>query len=138
MFFSKKKEEELSDQQAVYQRREAPRFVLDAGISIDGFEGEGQLGNISISGCCMGSATYAAILPDEVYKAKIIPAPDENMGSFIVKLRASWTKSSEMLFQAGFSLEQGQSNAELKRYAALLKTRGVQPDYGNMSPEHRS
>ena len=138
MIFTKKKKEELSDQQAVYREREAPRFSTStAGISIDGFEGEGQLGNISISGCCMGSATFAAIVPNEVYQVRIIPAEGEGIGPFSLRLRANWTKSSETLFLAGFSLEPGQSNAQLKRYAELLKSRGVQPDYGNMSPERR-
>jgi hypothetical protein len=138
MFFRKSKKEELSDQHAVYQEREAPRFVLKAGITIDGYEGEGQLGNISISGCCMVSATYAAIAPDEVYQLKIIPAADENIDPFSLKFRANWTKSSETLFLAGFSLEQGQSNTQLKRYSELLRASGVQPDFGNMSPERRN
>jgi len=55
MFFKKKKKEELGDQFAAYKQRKAPRwgtpqYTLKAGISINGYEGEGQLGNISVSG----------------------------------------------------------------------------------------
>ena len=134
MFF-KKKEEELSDQLAVYQEREAPRWgvpksKLKAGVSIEGFEGEGLLGNVSILGCSMESVTYAALTPTETYQVTIIPAADENMQPFSLKLRLNWIKSSETLFQAGFSLDDGQINTQLKRYTELLKARGLPPDYG--------
>ena len=141
MFF-KKKNEGLSDQFAVYHERGAPRwgspkYKLDAGISIEGFEGEGLLGNISITGCCMESVTYVAITPDQVYQVKIIPSSGDDIESFGLKLKVNWTKSSETLFQAGFSLDDGQNDNRLKQYVELLKARGVQPDYGNMETGHQ-
>ena len=134
MFF-RKKEEELSDQFAVYRKRGAPRwgspqYKVNAGIAIDGFDGEGQVGNVSITGCSMMSVTYIAIMPDHVYQAKIIPDAGENMEPFSLKVKVNWTKSSETLFQAGFSLESGQDNTHLKRYVDQLQARGIQPDYG--------
>ena len=141
MFFKKNKEE-LSDQFAVYQERGAPRWgtpkqALHAGISIEGFEGEGQVGNISVTGCCMHSVNFVSITPDQVYKTKIIPAADENMEPFDLNLKLNWTKSSETLFQAGFSLEERQGNSQLNRYVELLKARGIQPDYGNIDDSRR-
>ena len=138
----KKKKEELSDQFAVYHERKAPRwgspqYAVNAGIAIEGFEGEGQVGNISITGCSMKSVTYVAITPNVVYQAKIIPDADEKMEAFNLKLKLNWTKSSETLFLAGFSLESGQNNAQLNRYIELLQARGVQPDYGNTHYDHR-
>ena len=135
MFFRKK--EELSDQLAVYQERKNPRwgdphYTINAGITIEGFDGEGQVGNICITGCNIKSATYIAIKPDEVYQAKIIPSEDEKIEPFSLKIKVNWTKSSEMLFQAGFSLENSQDDTQMKRYIELLKARGVQPDYGNV------
>jgi len=137
MFF-KKKNEELSDQLAVFQKREAPRwgapqYELDAGISIEGFDGEGQLGNVSISGCSMKSVTYVNIVPNEIYHVKIIPGKEDKMRPFSLKLKLSWTKSSETVFLAGFSLEDGDSNAELESYVRILSARGILPDYGNMA-----
>ena len=131
MKFFNKKEEHLSDQQAIYQKRKAPRYTLNAGIIIDGFEGEGALDNISISGCCMGSSTYVAIVPGKIYNVTIIPDHDKEVKPFSQKLKASWTKSSEMLFQAGFSVDGGEST-QMKQYVELLNSRGVYPDYGNM------
>ena len=131
----KKKNEELSDQLATYQKRGAPRwgtpqYDLGTGISIAGFEGEGQVGNVSISGCSMKSITYVTITPGEIYQAKIIPGAEDNMAPFSLRLKLSWTKSSEMLFLAGFALE-GDS-PQLKNYVDLLRARGLSPDYGNM------
>ncbi|MCL2185942.1 MAG: PilZ domain-containing protein [Treponema sp.] len=136
----KKKKEELSDQLTVYQERKAPRwgtpqFNLKAGITIDGFEGEGQLGNISISGCSIKSVTYVNIIPDKIYNVKIIPEQSDNMSSFSIKMKLSWTKSNEELFLAGFSLDEGESSYQLKQYVEILRARGIEPDYGNMRPQ---
>jgi len=137
MFFKKKEKAELSDQFNVFKERTEPRwgmpqYDLDAGVCITGFEGEGQLGNISVSGCSMKSVTYVTIIPDEVYQVKIIPGKDFKLQPFSLKLKVSWVKSSETLFLAGFSLENGQSSAELKALINVLVARGLIPDYGNM------
>jgi len=123
--------EVLSDQQEVFQERKSPRYSLNAGITIEGFDGEGKIENISNAGCCMESATYVSIIPDTVYLVTIIPAKNENLRPFSQKLKASWTKSSEKLFQAGFSLAEGQSNDQLDKYVQLLGSRGAIPNYGN-------
>jgi len=136
MFFKKKKEE-LTDQLATYQTREAPRWgsplrELDAGITINGYEGEGQLGNISVSGCSLKSVTYINIKPDEIYQVKIIPGGADKMAPFNLKLKLSWTKSSENVFLAGFSLAGTEGSSHLNQYIELLRSRGIEPDYGNM------
>jgi hypothetical protein len=132
---SKKKKDELSDQLAVYFERQSPRYMLDAGISIEGFEGEGQLGNVSVSGCCMASVTYAAITPGEVYNVKILPGVQDKLKPFNLKLKVNWTKSSEEVFYAGFSLENNSPNKnQMRRYTEILHARGIPPDYGNMNP----
>jgi len=136
----KKKKEELSDQLTVYQERKAPRwgtpqYEIKAGIKINGFEGEGQLGNISISGCSIISVTYVNIIHDKIYDVKIIPEKSDNMNSFTIKMKLSWTKSSEDLFIAGFSLDTGETNYQLKQFVEILKARGIKPDYGNMRPQ---
>ena len=133
----KKKEEGLSDQLAVYHEREKPRFAIKAGISIDGFEGEGKIDNISVSGCRMESVTYAALAHDQVYQARIIPDDGEKLDPFNIKLKLNWTKSSEALFQAGFTVESGQSNAQLNQCVEKLQAGGAKPDYGNMNPDQK-
>jgi len=139
----KKKKVELTDQLATYQERKSPRWgnpkqELDAGITIDGFEGEGQVGNISISGCSLKSVTYISIIPDEIYSVKIIPGKNENMPPFSLKLKLSWTKSSEEVFMAGFALEGNEGSASLKNYVETLRLRGFEPDYGNMGQDNRN
>jgi len=132
MFFKKKKEG-LTDQLAVYREREAPRYNSPAGIAIEGFEGEGKLSNISIHGCCLESITYVSITPNKEYRIKITPCPQDDLKPFSLNLVLNWTRSSEMLFQAGFSLKEGQTSSDMKRYVASLHDRGVKPNYGNMS-----
>ena len=129
-----KKEEELSDQLAVYHERETPRYAIKAGIAINGFEGEGKLDNISVSGCRLESVTYAALIQDQVYQAKIIPDSEERIAPFDIKLKLNWTKSSETLFQAGFTVENSQNNTLLNQCIEQLKANGIKPDYGNMNP----
>ena len=124
--------EDLGDQQVVFQKRKAPRYALNATVTVDGFDGEGELENISTSGCRMDSSTYVNLIPDDVYQVTINPNPSDNIKPFRLKLKASWTKSSELLFQAGFTLESGQSNAEMDRYVKVLNSKGIPPDYGNM------
>jgi len=133
----KKKKEELSDQLTVYQERKAPRwgkpqYEIKAGITIAGFDGEGQVGNISISGCSLISVTYVNIIPDKIYNIKIIPENSDKMNPFNLKMKLSWTKSSEDIFLAGFSLEAGEPSFQLKNYIEILRARGIEPDYGNM------
>jgi len=136
MFFKKKKEE-LTDQLATYKKRGSPRWGtpkcdLDAGISIAGFEGEGQLGNVSVTGCNLKSVTYVNMTPNEVYDVTILPGKEDNLKPFRLKLKLSWTKSSETVFYAGFSLEGNEGSSNLKQYAEILRSRGIEPDYGNM------
>ena len=142
MFLNRKKKEDLSDQYATYQERKAPRwgapqFMLNAGITIEGFEGEGQLGNVSITGCSMQSITYVNITPNEVYHVRVLPAVEDNMRPFTLILKLNWIKSSETLFQAGFSVEGGDVSSQLRQYVELLRSRGILPDYGNMEPKNR-
>ena len=127
-----KTKEELSDQQVAFQKRKAPRYALNATVIVDGFDGEGELENISSSGCRMDSSTYVSLIPDEVYHVTITPSPSDNIKPFHLKLKATWVKSSELLFQAGFTLESGYHNAEMERYVKLLNSKGIPPDYGNM------
>jgi len=128
-----KTKEDLGDQQAVFQKRKAPRYALNATVTVDGFDGEGELENISTSGCRMDSSTYVNLIPDEVYQVTITPSPRDNIKPFRLKLKASWTKSSELLFQAGFTLASGYHNTEMERYVKLLNSKGIPPDYGNMA-----
>jgi hypothetical protein len=130
--FIKKKKEELDDQFAVYKEREAPRFAANGGISIEGFEGEGLLKNVSVSGCCLESVTYVAITPGKAYQTRIDPGADIDMEPFTLNLLVSWTRSSEMIFEAGFSLEANKKDPRLEHYREQLQARGVQPEYGNM------
>jgi hypothetical protein len=130
MFFKKKAA--LGDQFAVFRERETPRYASGGGITIEGFEGEGRIKNVCVSGCCMDSVTYAALTPGKAYQVKILPGAGVSQDPFSLRLMVTWIKSSEMVFEAGFSLEPGEKYPALERYVELLKNKGIQPEYGNM------
>jgi hypothetical protein len=130
--FLKKKQKELGDQLAVFREREAPRYVTNGSILIAGYEGEGLLKNISVTGCCLESVTYIAIVPDKVYQVTIVPAANIKLTPFTLNMIVTWTKSSEMSFETGFSIENDQKNTQMERYVELLQMQGVKPEYGNM------
>ena len=139
-FLKKKKKEDLSDQTAVYKERQSPRwgkprFELNTGIAINGFEGEGKLGNVSATGCSMESVTYVALMPDKMYNIRIIPGGNDAIEPFDISLKLSWTKSSETLFQAGFYLDEDGDGSKLNRYVEYLRGRGLLPDYGTTGPD---
>jgi hypothetical protein len=136
MFF-RKKQEEPGDQFAAYHERQTPRYTVNGGISIEGFEGEGLLKYISDSGCCMESVTYVSIKPSQVYQLRINPGPDTNMEPFTTRLTLNWIKSSEMVFEAGFVLEGAEQDPHLVRYIEQLRLQGARPEYGNMGPDCR-
>ena len=142
MFF-KKKSEDLQDQHSTFQERGSPRwgsplYALNAGITLSGFEGEGQLGNVSVTGCSLLSVTYVNIVPDKVYTARISPGNEDKLAPFSVSLKLNWTKSSEELFLAGFSADGGEGLVQLRQYVEILRGRGIPPDYGNMNAQKAS
>ena len=83
----------------------------------------------------MESVTYVVITPNEVYKTKIMPGPGEKMDPFNLDLKLSWTKSSETLFQARFSMKAGSDDSNLRRYVEPPRSRGIPPDYGKTAME---
>jgi hypothetical protein len=133
MFFEKfGKKEELKDHFDIHHERKTPRYASQAGITFAGFEGEAKVKNVSLLGCCLESVTYASILPDEVYTAKIILEARKKIEAFDLRLKLHWSRSNETLYEAGFTLEDNQSNTKLLQYVELLCSDGIQPEYGNM------
>jgi hypothetical protein len=125
-----KKDEALKSQNVSHEQK-IPRYATNAGITIEGFDGEGKISNIGISGCCIQSVTYVSVVPDVVYQAKIIPEAGDRTDPFGIKLLLEWTKSRENLFEAGFKLAPDQNDSKLRQYVERLQSRGVPPDYGD-------
>jgi hypothetical protein len=122
MFF-KKKEKKIDDQFSSYQNRENPRYDTLADFVVEGFEGEGLLKNISLPGLCLESATYVALAPKERYNIKIIPETLSHVGPFGVRAEVNWIKSTELSFEAGFSIIEPyqDKSSPIGRYIEFLK-----------------
>jgi hypothetical protein len=121
MFFTKKKkEEQVSDESEAVKR--APRYDSMAIVCINGFEGQALLKNISNSGFCMQSKTFAALTPGEKYILKIFPEKTTGLGDIEVEVEVRWIRSEVSKFESGFLLTKPLAAQDLNKYIDYLKT----------------
>jgi hypothetical protein len=125
LFGKKKKTLEKPEIQdgAVIER--APRYKSLASISINGFDGEALLKNISITGFCMESKTFVNITPGTTYGMHIVPEVSTSLEQFDVEVEARWVLSEVFRFDVGFLLTKTQSRKDMDRYIEFLKQKGA-------------
>jgi hypothetical protein len=99
----------------------APRFNTLARVSINGFEGEAVLKNISVGGFCMESRTYAAITPGERYIMRILPESSFNLSPFELEVEGRWVQSTEKKFSSGFLIAMPPPNRALEKYIEQIQ-----------------
>jgi hypothetical protein len=118
MFFKSKKEKIDDTEEKVVR---APRYDSFAAIRINGFEGEALLKNISLTGFCMQSKTYADLSPGETYFIQIIPESLTGLAKFDVEVEVRWVRSEVSKFDVGLLLTKTQSRLEMDKYIDFLK-----------------
>jgi hypothetical protein len=126
MLFASKQNDDKSPS-AVEKTRSADRYDCIARISINGFEGEALLRNISMAGFCLESRTYAAITVGEHYIMQIKPEPISNIQPFDLEIEVRWIKSTETKFSAGFLIVKSPADRSLERYISYVKTQSNKP-----------
>jgi hypothetical protein len=100
-----------------------PRYDCVARISINGFEGEALLRNISAGGFLMESRTYAAIGVGDYYTMQMKPEADSGINNFELTVEARWIRSVETRFSAGFLVVNNNSvGRSFERYIEHIKT----------------
>ncbi|MDR1930075.1 MAG: hypothetical protein LBQ44_05525 [Treponema sp.] len=114
MFFSKQKKKGETAGNAAAKRM--PRYDSLATIRINGFDGKALLKNISNTGFCMQSRTFAALTPGEKYIIKITPEEATGIGTFDAEVEVRWIRSEVSKFDAGFLLTKPLTGMELDRY----------------------
>ncbi|MDR3200699.1 MAG: PilZ domain-containing protein [Spirochaetales bacterium] len=125
MLFSKKQKQKEKDEEAIAPR--APRYNSLAAVRINGFEGMALLKNISMSGFCMQSKTFADFTPGEKYDLTITPESSTSLRPIEMVVQARWIRSEVSRFEVGFQAEIGfhvanaAANRELERYIEYLK-----------------
>ncbi|MDR1411973.1 MAG: PilZ domain-containing protein [Spirochaetaceae bacterium] len=118
MFFTKKKKEAGAAFDAETPR--APRYTSLAMVSINGFEGQAVLRNVSIGGFCMESKTFADMDVSAVYTIRIDPETSAGISRFELTVELRWILSSPEKFSVGFKTVRG-SNRLFEQYVGFLK-----------------
>jgi hypothetical protein len=99
-----------------------PRYSCVGKVSINGFEGEAVLRNISVGGFLMESRTYAAISVGDHYTMRIKPEADSGIQVFELAVEVRWIRSVETRFSAGFLVIDNPVGRSLERYIEHIKT----------------
>jgi hypothetical protein len=120
MLFFKGKKEKISDDTEEKVVR-APRYDSFASIRVNGFEGEALLKNISITGFCMESKTFANLRLGEKYLIQVTPESTAGLVKFEVEVEVRWVRSEVSKFDVGLQLTKTQSHKDLEKYINFLK-----------------
>jgi hypothetical protein len=117
LFFKKK--ENIKDTTSDKAVR-APRYASLAMVSINGFEGQAVLRNVSMGGFCMESKTFADMDVGASYVIHIAPEKHAGISHFELTVEVRWILSSPEKFSVGFRVIQGNSRA-FEKYIDYLK-----------------
>jgi hypothetical protein len=122
MFMGKgKKAAETSGPVSAASQR-PPRYSCAAYVSINGFEGQALLRNISIGGFCLESRTYAALKQGEEHSMTITSDSTSGLAPFEIKVEVRWVRSTETSFNAGFAMVKSSvGNRAMEKYIDYLK-----------------
>jgi hypothetical protein len=105
----------------VVDKRKAQRYSSVAGISVNGFEGQALLKDISNSGFCLESATCVMMNVNEQYIVKITPEPSLNIKPFEVSVGVQWVKNAEDSFETGLKIIKPPLGQAFKQYLEALR-----------------
>jgi hypothetical protein len=119
LFFKKKENIKDTTQDKAIR---APRYASLAIVSINGFEGQAALRNVSTGGFCMESKTFADMDIGASYVIQIVPEKHVGIGHFELTVEVRWILSSPEKFSVGFKVIQGNSRT-FERYVEYLKER---------------
>jgi hypothetical protein len=119
LFFRKRKTEKNTADEKMMR---APRYVSLAMISINGFEGQAALRNVSTGGFCMESRTFASMDIGASYGIRVTTEEHAGINSFELTVEVRWILSSLERFSVGFRVIQG-GGRSFERYVEYLKDR---------------
>jgi hypothetical protein len=120
LFFKSGKKREAEKLPAVLPR--PPRYECLPTVSINGYEGQAVLRNISESGFRMESKTFVEIETGSGYLIRISPEPFTGLKPFEIAVEVRWVQSSPEKFSLGFMVTQTNSRP-FQRYLDFLRSR---------------
>jgi hypothetical protein len=118
MFFSKKKKKN-EEEEGLAPR--APRYDSLAAVRVNGFEGQALLKNISITGFCMQSKTFANLTPGKQYTMYISPEASTGLATIEVEVEVRWIRSEVSRFDVGLLIAKPLLNKTMDTYINYLK-----------------
>ncbi|MDR2245831.1 MAG: PilZ domain-containing protein [Treponema sp.] len=98
-----------------------PRYVSVTRVSINGFEGEAVLRNVSTGGFRMESRTYVTIAVGEHYVMWIKPESASGLEPFELEVEVRWVQSTENKFSSGFLIVKYPSDGSIDKYIRYVK-----------------
>jgi hypothetical protein len=106
------------------EQRENSRYRSSAKAIIKGFDGEeAEVKDISISGCRLELANYAAIEPKKQYELRIIPEIEAKIEYFFLTAESIWVGTMVNSFEFGFSIIKSPKGKQFQRYVDYLAWR---------------
>ncbi|MDR2607973.1 MAG: PilZ domain-containing protein [Treponema sp.] len=98
----------------------APRYSSVAFIEVNDFEGRALLKNISVTGFCMQSKTYANLIPGEKYIMHIFPEKSAGLKVIEAEVEVRWVRSEVSRFDVGLLIAKS-SGRDMEKYIDYLK-----------------
>jgi hypothetical protein len=117
-FFTKKKNKDEEEESLVSR---APRYDSLALVRVNGFEGQALLKNVSVTGFCMQSKTYANFTPGNKYTMQIFPEKSTGLRTIETEVEVRWIRSEVSKFEVGFLITQLAAGREMEKYVDYLK-----------------
>jgi hypothetical protein len=117
--FAKRREEQKRKHDAELVER-APRYDSYALVKVNGFEGQALLKNISLTGFCMQSKTYANLTPGTTYSISILPEASSGLKAIAADVEVRWVRSEVSNFEVGLFITKPSAGREMEKYVEYL------------------
>jgi hypothetical protein len=110
--------------QSMLENRKNSRYRTFARVKIPGVLGEESLlKDLSVTGCCVESTSYADIQPGIRYKLVIMPESASKIGDFELSVESKWIRSGGYSCEIGFSILESPKGKLFQRYVDYLTWR---------------
>jgi hypothetical protein len=122
MLFFKEKKKTKEEEESLVPR--APRYDSLALVRVNGFEGEALLKNISVTGFCMQSKTYANLTPGNKYIIRLFPEDSAGLEAIESEVEVRWVRSEVSKFEVGLLVTKynGAGAKNMEKYIDHLKS----------------
>jgi hypothetical protein len=100
----------------------APRYDSLAHVHVNGFEGKALLKNISVTGFCMQSKTYASLTPGNTYTMSIVPEDSTGLQAIDSEVEVRWVRSEVSKFEVGLQITKPDARRNMEKYIEYLRT----------------